>query len=425
MTAFYTKNLTIAQKSFTKFGATVSRLYAKLAIVLFIISFVAACEPKPMSTSDREPVALRVAAFNVSMDASNYVPNEQLASAGASALANALAQQHPQIRAIAEIIQHTRPDVLVLNEFDYDPSGAAVKSFQRDYLAVSQQGESPIDYPYSYTAAVNTGVMSPYDLNRDGKASADANDAWGYGWYPGQYGMVVLSRYPIDEAAVRTFQQFKWADMPGALRPLLPGTSSYWYGDDVWADMPLSSKSHWDVPVQVHGRTLHILVSHPTPPVFDGEENRNGRRNYDEVRFWADYLRASHSDYIYDDQGRKGGLAEQQRFVIAGDLNASNEGKDNVPGTIEQLLEHPLVNAQVTPASRGGAAHSPDNEQGRYHTAGWRKRADYVLPSQFGIEVIDAGVFWPLPGEPKADLVAQRNRSSDHRLVWIDILLTQ
>lgn len=401
-----------------------SRFPLKFIIVIVIISFVAACGPKSMSEAKPNPVALRVAVFNVSMDASNYLPADRLAAEGATAVTTALAQQHPQIRAIAEIVQHIRPDILVLNEFDYDPSGQVLGSFQSDYLAVSQRGESPIEYAYAYTAAVNTGVMSPFDLNRDGKVSADANDAWGYGWYPGQYGMVVLSRYPVDHAAARTFQQFKWADMPGALRPLIPGTSDYWYDDTVWAAMPLSSKSHWDVPVEVEGRTLHILVSHPTPPVFDGEENRNGRRNHDEVRFWADYLRSSHATYIYDDQGRQGGLVEQQRFVIAGDLNASIESRDNVPGTIEMLLEHPLINASVTPASAGGAVHSPDNQYGRYHTASWRKRADYLLPSQFGIEVIDAGVFWPRSGEAKADLVQQRGSSSDHRLVWMDILLT-
>ena len=28
----------------------------------------------------------------------------------------------------------------------------------------------------------------------------------------------------------------------------------------------------------------------PTPPAFDGEEDRNGRRNHDEIRFWVDYV---------------------------------------------------------------------------------------------------------------------------------------
>ena len=45
--------------------------------------------------------------------------------------------------------------------------------------------------------------------------------------------------------------------------------------------------------------TVHFLVSHPTPPVFDGPEDRNGPRNYDEIRFWADYSPRT-GGYIYD-----------------------------------------------------------------------------------------------------------------------------
>lgn len=370
-----------------------------------------------------EPVALRVATFNVSMDASNYLAAEKLPHQGASALRDALSEQNPQIQAIAEIVQHTRPDILVLNEFDYIDQQQGIDVFKRDYLSVSQNGESPIDYPYLYIAPVNTGVPSPYDLSGDGKATGTGNDAWGFGFYPGQYGMAVLSKYPIQMDAVRTFQMFKWKDMPGALAPLKPGISEPFYSAEAWQEFRLSSKSHWDVPITVNQHTLHVLVSHPTPPVFDGKENRNGRRNHDEIRFWADYIQPHLSGYIYDDSGTLGGLSEGQAFVIAGDLNASVESEDNVPGAITQLLEHPKVNAGITPESRGGAAHTPDNPQASTHTAGWRKRADYVLPSVAGIRLIQAGVFWPEPNAAKAELVRNRDVSSDHRLVWIDIQL--
>ncbi|MBR9907720.1 MAG: endonuclease/exonuclease/phosphatase family protein [Gammaproteobacteria bacterium] len=370
-----------------------------------------------------EPVALRVATFNVSMDASNYLAYEAIPERGAQALSSALASQHPQIQAIAEIIQHTRPDVLVLNEFDYIDPAQGIDVFKRDYLQVSQNGESPIDYPYVFIAPVNTGVPSPYDLSGDGVASGTGNDAWGYGLYSGQYGMVVLSQYPIQHEDVRTFQHFKWKDMPGALAPLKPGTSEPFYSQQAWQEFPLSSKSHWDVPIDVKGHQLNLLVSHPTPPVFDGKENRNGRRNFDEIRFWADYIQPHLSDYIYDDKGEKGGLPEHAAFVIAGDLNAAVDGKDNVPGAIQQLLNHPLINALNPPTSRGGMLHTPDNPLAAEHTAGWRKRADYVLPSKAGISLIQSGVFWPIAGEPKAELVQNRKASSDHRLVWIDIQL--
>lgn len=367
---------------------------------------------------------IRVAAFNVSMDATNYLPAELWAEQGADALKNALAEGHPQLRGVAEVIQRTRPDILVLNEFDYLPADVGIQVFLEKYLGESQQGAEPIHYPYFYLAPVNTGVPSGFDLNRDGKKDARQNDAWGFGFYEGHYAMVIVSRYPIITDEVRTFQHFLWKDMPGALLPEVPDTGEAWYSDDILERMPLSSKSHWDVPVQVGDKQLHVLVSHPTPPVFDGPEDRNGKRNHDEVRFWADYVTPGQGEYIYDDTNTSGGLAKHQRFVIAGDLNASVEGDENVAGTIEQLLDSPMVQAEPIPASEGGAAHSPESTYGKYHTAGWRKRADYVLPSKFGIEVEHAGVFWPTEESELARLVENREATSDHRLVWIDIKLT-
>ncbi len=104
--------------------------------------------------------------------------------------------------------------------------------------------------------------------------------------------MVVLSRYPIDTRRARTFQDFLWKDMPGALLPDDPATAAPadWYSPDELADVRLSSKSHWDLPIRIGRRTVHFLVSHPTPPTFDGPEDRNGTRNHDEIRFWADYV---------------------------------------------------------------------------------------------------------------------------------------
>src|SRR5687768_13332530 len=43
-----------------------------------------------------------------------------------------------QARNVAEIIQRVRPDVLLINEFDFEESGRAPELFQRNYLSVSQ-----------------------------------------------------------------------------------------------------------------------------------------------------------------------------------------------------------------------------------------------------------------------------------------------
>lgn len=141
--------------------------------------------------------------------------------------------------------------------------------------------------------------------------------------------------------------------MPGALLPDDPATPApgAWYSTAELEQVRVSSKSHWDVPIQVGGRTVHFLVSHPTPPVFDGLEDRNGTRNHDEIRFWADYVR--NADYIYDDAGQRGGLRPGSTFVIAGDQNADPHDGDGDPGAAQQLLDSPRVNSTHVPTSAG------------------------------------------------------------------------
>ncbi|WP_035416326.1 endonuclease/exonuclease/phosphatase family protein [Ferrimonas kyonanensis] len=366
---------------------------------------------------------LRIATFNASMEAGNYAVDG--GPLDPSALARNLASgAHPQIRNIAEIIQRVRPDILLLNEFDYiDDPGAGAEAFIHHYLKVGQKGQPGIDYPYYYCAPVNAGEPSPLDIDGDGVASGTLGDAYGFGAYPGQYGMLVLSRYPIDHPRVRTFRQFLWHRMPGAL-PVTHPDGRPFYDEATRLGMRLSSKSHWDVPIVVGEQTLHLLAAHPTPPVFHGPEKRNAARNYDEIRLWADYIDPQKSAYLEDDKGQKGGLAAASRFVIVGDYNASAVEGDSHPGAIEQLLHHPGIQADPVPGSDGGRDHSPDNPYGAQHTAAWRARVDYVLPSSCGWRVIQSGVFWPTRRSRLQRLVANRQASSDHRLVWLDAVLT-
>ncbi|MDN4503520.1 endonuclease/exonuclease/phosphatase family protein [Alteromonadaceae bacterium BrNp21-10] len=368
--------------------------------------------------------SLRVATFNVSMDATNYVERGQPIT-GNELFERLATGEHPQIKNIAEILQRVRPDIVLLNEFDYTADdNDGVLAFTQHYLSKSQNGEQVIEYPYYYVAPVNTGVDSGHDLDKDGVASGTKGDAFGFGLYPGHYGMILLSRFPIDKAAVRTFQMFKWQDMPNnKLTDIIGENGQQWYSPAAQQDLRLSSKSHWDVPINIDGKVVHILASHPTPPVFDGPEDRNGKRNHDEVRFWVDYISGKpQASYIYDDNGRAGGLSGK-RFIVMGDLNSSMGEGDSHKQAIVDLLTHTKVQGNVIPKSDGGKAHSPDNHLGAIHTAGWRMRADYVLPSTLGIKVAQAGVFWPVNDDPLYRLIEERNSSSDHRLVWMDITL--
>jgi hypothetical protein len=342
-----------------------------------------------------------------------------------------------QAQTVAEIIQRVRPDVLLINEFDFDAQGTAAQLFQQNYLSVAHNGADPISYPYRFVAPSNTGVPSGFDLDNNGTVGG-GNDAFGFGVFPGQFGMAVYSRYPIEAKQARTFQNFLWQDMPGALLPDNPATPAPadWYSPDELDVFRLSSKSHWDLPVRIDDQVVHLLASHPTPPVFDGPEDRNGTRNFDEIRFWADYITGGPtSRYIYDDDGRVGGLPRGASFVIVGDQNSDPLDGDSIPGAAQQLLEHPRVNVTVTPDSEGaveqsalqGGANLTHRSDPRFDTADFADtapgnlRADYVLPSsQLLIE--DAGVFWPLAVDPLFRLVGTFPfPSSDHRLVWVDV----
>lgn len=342
-----------------------------------------------------------------------------------------------QARAVAEIIQRANPDVILLNEFDFDENGEAIQLFQENYLSISQNGVDPVEYPYVYLAPSNTGIPSGLDLDNDGSTTGPG-DAFGFGFFPGQFGMVLLSKYPIVEEEVRTFQNFRWQDMPGALLPDNPDTPEPqdYYSPEELDVFRLSSKSHWDVPVEVDGEIIHVLASHPTPPVFDGPEDRNGTRNHDEIRFWADYITPDQGDYIYDDARTLGGLASGEKFVIVGDQNTDPFDGDGIPGAIQQLLDNPLVNTSVTPSSTGGpdaalrqgGANETQLGDPAFDTADFTDtapgnlRADYVLPSA-NLAITEAQVFWPASEEPLFDLVGSGFPvvSSDHRLVYVDV----
>jgi 3-phytase/alkaline phosphatase D len=337
-----------------------------------------------------------------------------------------------QARHIAEVIQRVRPHILLVNEFDYDAHGRAAELFQNEYLAVGQDGLEAMEYAHRFTAPVNTGRQSGRDLDKDGRLNGP-DDAIGFGRHEGQYGMLVLSQFPIDRQRVRTFQKFLWREMPSALLPTEPTTGRPFYDRDDLAVLRLSSKSVWDVPITISANgdrrafTFHFLCSHPTPPVFDGAEDRNGRRNHDEVRLLADYVDGDKDDYLVDDTGSGGGLRGDALFIIAGDLNADPVDGDSVSGTLDQLLKHPRVNASFTPASAGGklaterraTSNRPERGDPTHDTSDFEilnLRVDYVLPSR-GLTVTGGGVFWPTPSQPGSQAIT----ATDHRLVWIDV----
>ena len=183
----------------------------------------------------------------------------------------------------------------------------------------------------------------------------DADDAQGYGRFYGAGGMAILSRFPIMENEVEDYTALLWRDLPDNIYPQVDGAP--FGGAQVHAAQRLSSKGHWIVPVATpdHG-TVRVMTFHAAPPVFDGVEDRNGRRNHDEAAFWLDYLARADSALP---------------FVLLGVANMDPDRGQGRPEAIRALLTHPQLQ---DPFPDTPTADFDDPDPGDL-------RVDYLLPS--------------------------------------------
>ncbi|TNF59212.1 MAG: endonuclease/exonuclease/phosphatase family protein [Rhodobacteraceae bacterium] len=307
-----------------------------------------------------------------------------------------------QIAAVVAVIARVDPDILILQGLDHD-HGLAALSALADALAA--QG---VLYDTRLALPTNRGLATGLDMDGDGRTGT-ARDAQGYGRFYGQGAMAVLARFPVDRDAVQDFTTLLWADLPGALLPVTPEGTPF-PSDAGRAVQRLSSSGHWVLPFQLPGGRLDVMAFHAGPPVFDGPEDANGRRNHDEILFWQRVL---------DGQV---GTPPPGPFVIAGSANLDAQDSDGRREAIRALLADPRLQ-DPAPQSAGAAQAGAQGHAGpdALDSVDWpevgRLRVDYVLPSA-GLRVLGSGVFWPAPGEAgHEDALA----ASRHRLVWVDI----
>jgi hypothetical protein len=262
----------------------------------------------------------------------------------------------------------------------------------------------------------NSGRQTGRDMDGDGR-SGTAEDAQGYGEFPGQGGMALFSRLPVIAAESRDFSGVLWQDLPGALLSAggPPGGAA--------PGQRLSSTGHWDLSLRLpDGEEMRLWAWHATPPVFDGPEDRNGRRNHDEAAFWISYL-----------DGRLPTKPSDTPFVLLGDANLDPADGDGRPEALLALLSHPRLTDPMPRSVGGAVASARDGGVNAVHrgdpaldTADWRDaegeagnlRVDYVLPSSEW-KVLASGVWWPGDG-PASETAATASR---HRLVWVDVVL--
>ncbi|MGY3572568.1 endonuclease/exonuclease/phosphatase family protein [Vibrio paucivorans] len=424
--------------------------------------------------NDSDTTNVKIATYNLSFDRNTFedlvaemqIEPEQQDVLVAGYLNGSLsgdtkttAQKVIQIRNVAAVIQKQRPNVLMMAEFNNDGTGEnkdALVGFQQNYLSVAQSidgagGEAnlePIQYPFFESYATNTGLVSGHDLDNDGSDGFQPGDSWGFGLYHGQYAFALMSQYEIDTANTRTFQEFKWKDLEGASNPVITicdGSETIpegmecgdpWYSAAEWDVVRLSSKNHVDAPIIIPTENgeevVHLLMSHPTPPVFDPGKNK--QMNADEVEFWHQYIQGGES--LYDDAGKTGGLTAGANFVIMGDQNLDPVAGDGFTEVMAALHADPLVNQKVMngelyPTSYGAAEYAVDELEDHpipeRMTSTFGLGVDYAMPSAT-LNVVDSGVYWAASFEEGRQLFNDprvgeegegKDVSSDHRMVWI------
>ncbi|MGB0798794.1 MAG: endonuclease/exonuclease/phosphatase family protein [Planktomarina sp.] len=292
-----------------------------------------------------------------------------------------------QVRAVISQITKVQPDILAIQRFDWDLRQRAATAFQG---ALNDAGWA---MPHAFAPRPNSGVQTGIDANANGRIGRSA-DTQGYGRFAGSRGMLILSRFPIERSGIISFTSTLWADIPNS-RSTDPAPLA--------ALQRLSSVAHIQVPININGTTVQILSFHATPPVFDGPEDRNGRRNADEIGFWTARL----SDI-------------PKPFVVLANANTDPTDGQGIKEGITALLTHPAVQ---DPQQRSiGATHDIDpTHRGdpALDTVDWvtdkpgNMRVSYALPS-IDLPIVDTGVAWsPL----------QDNAASRHRMVWVDVAL--
>jgi hypothetical protein len=312
-----------------------------------------------------------------------------------------------QIRSTAGIIAAVDADILVLTAFDWDRGNAAMTAFAtllRDFGT---------DYPFGFSGPGNSGVDTGLDLDGNGRAG-EPRDSQGFGWFTGQAGLAILSKFPICE--VQDLSRLVWAQVPGATLPVWQNGTPF-PSAEAQAVQRLSSTSHWIAFLQINDVRLDLMAWSATPPVFDGPEDRNGLRARDELLLWRHVL-----------DGRIGSVSD--RFVVLGTSNLDPVDGDGDSGAMQTFLDDPRV-ADPAPASEGGADAADPGQFGdpALDTADWpdgapgNLRVSYVLPSS-RLEIEGAGVFWPVEGSPERALIGKDGLAAGpHRMVWVDIRL--
>ena len=343
--------------------------------LVWIICLILCHASLPVAAQDRD--RLRIAIWAVELEGS-----------GPGVLVrDILSGTDPKVIAAQRHIASLDPDILLLTHFDTDVDGITAQTFAQD-----------TDFSFIYTHPANKGVPTSFDLDQDDRFG-EPEDAMAYGEFVGNSGMALFSKLPIKRSNIEDFTSMLWTDLPKNVLP------TDFFGEKTSQEMKLSSSGHWVIPITWQNHTFSILAFSAASPVFDGDEDRNGARNSDEIKFWSHYLDNVDS--------------EEEFIVLLGTANLDPRNGEGRHDAIHNLLSHERLQ-DAKPRSDYGHRYANPEHLGdpRFDTADWSDpvpgnlRVDYVLPD-VRLSVLDQGIAW---------LTAENSEVAfRHGLVWVDI----
>ncbi|MDC0739209.1 endonuclease/exonuclease/phosphatase family protein [Cognatishimia sp. SS12] len=313
--------------------------------------------------------------------------NTNLHGTGPGVMLRDILAQQPHPMRVAALIADAKPDVIVLQNIDYDFEHHGLTAL-RDLIAT--QGH---EMGYLYAPEPNSGWPTGLDLDGDGTAFGP-RDAQGYGRFPGQRGLAILSTYPIAGDAAQIYTDHLWAEVADlfAQRVILDRLLT----DNAQEVQRLSSVAHVAVPIRINGKSLTLLTHHATPPIFDGPEDRNGFRNAAENLLWL---------YILDGTL---GPPPPTPLILAAMTNLDPWRGAGQHGAMRRLLDSP---AFVDPARNIAPSHRVTSRWPESTTGDLR--LSYLLPSP-DLKVLAGGRSTLAPAQPPL-------RAHPHALIWLDL----
>lgn len=288
--------------------------------------------------------------------------------------------KNTQLKAATNIVKSLSPDILSINEMQYDLPNIPNKKYQTE-------GQNPeflakifgIDFKSTAFYPANTGTNSKpkngeYILHPTAEDRAHYADLVNFGLFPGQYSMAGIFKYPIKR--IKNYSQLPWKSFN---RNLDLSKYTDGNGNPLPKNMSLFDKNFIDVTLDVDGKNVHVILFHTVPAFgFGNKKTPNFERNKDQIKFLSWYLTAEKTEY---------GITpiKDKTFIAMGDWNVDPASKNPGALPLKKLLDQftPFIKERVI--TYRGQNFKPN---------GWTAQLDYILFSK-DIKIKNAGVYDP------------------------------